>query len=72
MNPGFYKLVEDQLLYAPNFVYGPFSQYTLLAENKEEYINNNLLPIDGWYWFDLEDEAYDFFGIAKPDDNAII
>ncbi len=52
MNPGFYKLDGD-LLYAPNFVLGPFDSFALFAEKKDEYT----YPVDGWCWFDSEEEA---------------
>ena len=43
---GFYKLEDDNWLYAPNFVYGP--NYTLLRENKDSYT----YPVEGWEWYD--------------------
>jgi hypothetical protein len=43
---GFYKLEEDNWIYAPNFVYAP--DYTLLKEEKDTYE----YPVDGWYWYD--------------------
>ena len=60
MNPGFYKLDNNQLLYGPNGIYAP--TFTLLKENKDEYS----YPTDGWYWFDDEDGAYAFFQLEKP------
>jgi len=50
---GFYKIDTESLeiLYAPNAVYGP--GFTLLKEKYNEYN----YPIDGWTWFDSEDEA---------------
>lgn len=56
MNSGFYKLDGD-LLYGPNFVYGP--TYELLASNKDTYI----YPVEGWYWFDTLEEACNHFGV---------
>lgn len=53
---GFYKLDGD-LLYAPNFALN--ANYELRKETHTE----NTYPIDGWYWFDTEQEAKDFFGI---------
>lgn len=47
---GFYKCDGD-ILYAPNFVYGP--TFELLREHKDEY----QYPVDGWTWFDSETEA---------------
>lgn len=43
---GFYKLEEENWIYAPNFVYGPGLE--LLRENKDQYD----YPVDGWHWFD--------------------
>lgn len=43
---GFYKLEDDNWLFAPNFVQAP--DYTLLKELKDTY----KLPIDGWNWYD--------------------
>lgn len=42
--PGFYKLVDNELSYAPNFVDAP--TYTLNAVDKDTYT----FPIDGWVW----------------------
>jgi hypothetical protein len=56
---GFYKYDENRnLFYAPNFV--ECSAYKLEVEQKESYT----LPIDGWYYFDTETQAKDFFGIV--------
>lgn len=54
MNPGFYKLDGD-LLYGPNFVLN--ANYELRKETKDEHA----YPIDGWYWFDTEEEARTYF-----------
>jgi len=50
---GFYKLdpESNELLYGPNAIYGP--GFTLLKENYDEYT----YPVDGWTWFDSENEA---------------
>jgi hypothetical protein len=42
---GFYKLEDDNWLYAPNFVCAP--DFTLEKELKDTYI----YPVDGWYWY---------------------
>jgi len=55
-NSGFYKLDGD-LLYAPNFVVN--SNYSLLSNENDLHT----YPIDGWYWFDSEDDAKSFFNI---------
>lgn len=54
---GFYKYFENELFYAPNFVYGP--NYTLIIEKKNEYI----FPVDGWYYFNSKEDANLFFNI---------
>lgn len=56
---GFYKRNDADLLFGPNFVSHP--EFELLRELKDEYD----YPVDGWYWFDDEDAAYDFFGVKK-------
>lgn len=50
MTAGFYK-VDGDLLYAPNFVLN--ANYELRKETKD----NHTYPIDGWSWFDSEEEA---------------
>jgi hypothetical protein len=57
---GFYKNDEGQLLYGPNFVIS--SWYDLRKETKDQYT----YPIDGWYWFDSEESARQFFNLPKP------
>lgn len=58
---GFYKINSDKnILYASLLVMN--KEYTIKKELKDTYS----YPIDGWYWFDTEDEAYAFFGIEKP------
>jgi hypothetical protein len=56
---GFYKL-DGGLLFAPNWVLN--ANYELRRELHETYD----LPIDGWYWFDSEAEAREFFNL--PDE----
>lgn len=56
MNPGFYKLDGD-LLYGPNFVLN--ANYELRAETHADHE----YPVDGWYWFDTEEEARAFFSL---------
>ena len=51
---GFYKLDGD-LLFGPNFVLNV--NYELFRAEKDRHT----YPIDGWYWFDSEDEARSFF-----------
>ena len=47
----FFKRLGDELLTAPNFVYGP--GFELKAESKDEYTD----PVDGWVWADSLDAA---------------
>lgn len=53
---GFYKL-DGELLYGPNYVLN--SAYELRRDTHEL----NQYPIDGWYWFATQEEAYQFFDI---------
>ncbi len=53
---GFYKLDGD-LLYGPNFVLN--ANYELYKEEKDAHT----YPVDGWYWFDDEEQARVFFGM---------
>jgi hypothetical protein len=46
---GFYKQLETEWWYAPNFVY--HKDYTLER-------NGNREPIDGWQWYDEAPEEY--------------
>lgn len=56
----FYKLDGEDLLCAPNFVHGP--SYDLSAEQCAEYT----YPVQGWYWFDTEGLAREFYGLPDP------
>lgn len=65
MNEGFYALFNERdVVYAPNFVFAP--NFALIKEDIEEYKALDIFPMDGWYWFDSDDEAYAFFGVEKP------
>jgi len=55
---GFYKFNEI-LLYGPNFVLN--RDYELYREQKDTYS----YPVDGWYWFDSEEDAKLFFNIEE-------
>lgn len=55
---GFYKRTTE-LLNAPNSVDAP--DYTLSVETKDDHN----YPVDGWHWFDTEEEAIQFFGIGQ-------
>jgi hypothetical protein len=64
MTSGFYKL-DGELLYAHDAVYGP--TFTLLREIHEAYS----YPVDGWHWFDSEDDAREFFGLPLREGNIL-
>jgi len=53
---GFYKL-DGSLLYGPNYVLN--ADYELRRETRDDHS----YPVDGWYWFDTEDEARLFFSL---------
>ena len=57
---GFYKLENETVLHGPNFVLN--ANYELRKETKD----NHVYPIDGWYWFNTDKEAYSFFGVELP------
>ena len=59
---GFYKLDGEIVLHGPNFVLN--ANYELRAETKD----NHEYPVDGWYWFDTEEDAYLFFDVKKTED----
>jgi len=48
---GFYKKDGEVLLYGPNYVLN--AAYELRRETKDQHP----YPIDGWNWFDTEEEA---------------
>jgi hypothetical protein len=59
MTAGFYKKQEDgQILYAPNWVEG--LDISLVAQNKDQYD----YPVHGWYWFESEEEATEYYSIV--------
>ncbi len=68
---GFYKLdtESNELLHGANFVHAP--GFSLLASDIDEYINLEVLPMDGWYWFNSKDEAYSFFGLEVPAEDQL-
>ena len=66
---GFYKYEEPSLHHGPNFVYD--SEFQLVRENIAEYQASNLLPINGWYWFDSIEDARIFFEIPEPGINTL-
>jgi hypothetical protein len=60
---GFYKLGEG-LLCGPNFVL--HKDFELRKETKDQHT----YPIGGWYWFDSEAQAKEFFNIVDKKDTA--
>jgi hypothetical protein len=56
----FYKRDDEEILTAPNFVYGP--GFELSAETHAAHV----YPVDGWYWFDTLDQAIAFFASQQP------
>lgn len=58
---GFYK-EDGDLLYGPNFVLN--ANYELYRDQHDTYT----YPVDGWYWFDSELEAREFFGLLPIED----
>jgi hypothetical protein len=58
---GFYFCQEGALAFAPNFV--ETKDFQIYREQKNLYS----FPINGWYWFETEDEARMFFNLPpKP------
>lgn len=58
----YYKVDNNELLQGET-ICSPI--VTLTKKTKDEFT----YPQDGWYWFDLEDEAYSFFGLEKEVEN---
>jgi hypothetical protein len=56
----FYKNDNGTLLCGPNFVEN--ANYSLRREIYDTYT----YPIDGWYWFETDEEARKFFGLPEP------
>jgi hypothetical protein len=54
----FYSYTDNVLYEAPNFVSLPIG-IDLTVDNKDEHT----YPVEGWYWFDTEELAKEFFGI---------
>lgn len=57
---GFYRNDQGFLSYGKNYVMSGY--YNLLREQKDEYT----YPVNGWYWFDSEDQAREYFNLPKP------
>lgn len=56
---GFYKLDSD-LLFGPNFVLNANYELRRETHDQHEY------PVDGWSWFDSEEQARAFFNLPEP------
>ena len=55
---GFYKL-DGELLYGPHYVLN--QNYELRRETHEDHT----YPVDGWHWFDTEQQAREFFNLPE-------
>ena len=66
IGPAFYKVEGTNLLSGPNYVLS--GSYNLYKEEKDTYT----YPIDGWYWFDSEEEARIYFNIPIPPNTPIL
>ena len=62
---GFYKKDQDEILYAAVFVQGP--DVLLVRQERENYT----YPVDGWNWFDSQEEAYSAYGLPLPEDQSV-
>lgn len=56
---GFYKMDSGELLYGPNFIIN--KDFELRRETR----NDHTYPVDGWSWFDSEEDAVAFFNTQK-------
>jgi hypothetical protein len=54
---GFYKNDNGEVLFGPNFVLN--ASYELRRETHEQHT----YPVDGWFWFDSEEEARQSFDL---------
>lgn len=54
----FYKIINDEL------VSGPFVQFPDGMTLNIQHLDEVPLPYEGWYYFETEQEAKDFFGIT--------
>lgn len=57
MSAGFYKYEDPNLYFGANYVLN--ADYELRKETKDDHT----YPVDGWYWFDSQEEAKQFFEI---------
>ena len=63
---GFYKNNNGTLLYGPNFVLN--KAYELRKETKDQHS----YPVDGWYWFDSEEEARTAFNLPASTEEELV
>ena len=63
---GFYKNDNGTLLYGPNFVLN--KAYELRKETKDQHS----YPVDGWYWFDSEEEARTAFNLPASTEEELV
>jgi hypothetical protein len=54
---GFYKNDDGDLLHGQNYIMA--GSYNLFASEKDNY----QYPIHGWYWFENEQTAREFFNL---------
>lgn len=59
MSAGFYKYENPNLYFGANYVLN--ADYELRKETKDDHT----YPVDGWYWFDSQEEAKQFFEIEE-------
>lgn len=57
----FYRL-DDGVVSFGEFIDG--QGYTLSIAGKDEHS----YPVDGWFWFDTKEEAYESFGLEMPEE----
>ena len=57
---GFYKTIDNHVFYAEKNVHNKEYNLSIDEYNLYEY------PVDGWYYFESEEEAYSFFGLEIP------
>lgn len=60
----FFKCDGGSVMHAPNFVMN--KDYELRIEDKDSYT----YPVDGWYYFASEAEAYKFFGVPYEEETG--
>lgn len=57
---GFYFCIDCCITFGQNFV--ETKDFQLFREQKDTYN----YPVNGWYWFDSEEQARQFFNCPKP------